>query len=249
MTIHTPTKDAWVVSASPDTNYDENRLIVCGWTGYKARAFMEFDISSITVASVVSAKLRLYLIYESDKTVVHTTQRITSAWTETGVTWNNQPTVTTTNQSNNTIVGQPTNPGRWVEWDITNLLKDESGTTLGIMIRSVETDSTSTQFNYSSSEGTNPPQLLIDNDFYIIASGGNDASDGQSWANAWATINKAATTVADGTTVHIGHGTYNSEPAGNTIAPVNAGSTGIKYKPETADTGAEVAGSVTIEKN
>lgn len=78
---------------------------------------------------------------------------------------------------------------------------------------------------------------------------GDDTKDGTSWANAWKTINKVATTVLDGTTVHIGHGTYSNEPVGNKIAPQNAGPIGIKYKPETADTGAEVAGSVTIEKN
>lgn len=78
---------------------------------------------------------------------------------------------------------------------------------------------------------------------------GDDTKDGTSWANAWETINKVATTVLDGTTVHIGHGTYNNEPVGNKITPQNAGPIGIKYKPETADTGAEVAGSVTIEKN
>lgn len=84
---------------------------------------------------------------------------------------------------------------------------------------------------------------------YYVKTTGNDSNDGESWANAWATINKAATTVADGTTVHIGHGTYNNEPAGNAIAPANAGPLGIKYKPETADTGAEVAGSIIVEKN
>jgi len=84
---------------------------------------------------------------------------------------------------------------------------------------------------------------------YYLKTTGSDANDGTSWANAWATINKAAITVPDGSTVHIGHGTYNNEPSGNAIAPVNAGSLGIKYKPETADTGAEVAGSIIVEKN
>ncbi|MCK5217718.1 MAG: hypothetical protein KAJ93_08010 [Methanosarcinales archaeon] len=72
--------------------------------------------------------------------------------------------------------------------------------------------------------------------FYVKASGGNDSNSGESWANAWATIDKAATTVADGKTVHIGFGNY-SQTNAQDIAPVNAGSIGIKYLPETAVTG------------
>ena len=84
--------------------------------------------------------------------------------------------------------------------------------------------------------------------FFVKSSGGNDSNNGESWASAWATINKAAVTVLDGTTVHIGFGTYSSEPANNKIAPDNLGATGIKYLPETAVTGGGT-GSVTIEIN
>lgn len=83
--------------------------------------------------------------------------------------------------------------------------------------------------------------------FYVKTTG-NDSNDGESWANAWATINKAATTVLDGTTVHIGFGTYNAEPANNDIAPVNTGAVGIKYLPETETTGGGT-GSVIVEVN
>ena len=88
---------------------------------------------------------------------------------------------------------------------------------------------------------------LIYTDFYVKTTG-NDASDGTSWVNAWATVNKAATTVVDGSTVHIGFGTYNAEPANNDIAPVNTGAVGIKYLPETETTGGGT-GSVIIEVN
>ena len=83
---------------------------------------------------------------------------------------------------------------------------------------------------------------------FYVKTGGNDTNDGESWTNAWATINKAATTVLDGTTVHIGFGTYNAEPANNDIAPINAGAIGIKYLPETATTGGGT-GSVIVEVN
>jgi hypothetical protein len=136
--------------------------------------------------------------------------------------------------------------GSWGQHsDITAVLNAGSGTKtlkLGLLLKS------------NSSSGAD---ITIDNlriadwtaEIRYVKTAGDDTKDGTTWTNAWKTINKAATTVTDGATVHIGHGTYNSEPAGNTITPVNAGAIGIKYKPETADTGAEVAGSVTIEKN
>lgn len=83
---------------------------------------------------------------------------------------------------------------------------------------------------------------------YYVKTTGNDELSGSSWANAWKTIDKAARTVPDGSTVHIGFGTYNAEPAGNKISPQNIGSEGIFYIPETA--GSEGGtGTVTVEKN
>lgn len=83
---------------------------------------------------------------------------------------------------------------------------------------------------------------------YYVKTTGNDALDGESWANAWATVDKAAKTAVDGSTVHIGFGTYNAEPANNDVAPVNAGAVGIKYLPETETTGGGT-GSVIVEVN
>jgi hypothetical protein len=43
---------------------------------------------------------------------------------------------------------------------------------------------------------------------YYVKNGGNDALDGQSLATAWATLGRAATTVAPGDTVRVQNGTY-----------------------------------------
>jgi len=83
---------------------------------------------------------------------------------------------------------------------------------------------------------------------YYVKTTGNDALSGVSWTNAWKTINKAATTVADGSTVHIGFGTYDAEPAANKIAPQNIGASGISYLPETTTTGGGT-GTVSVEQN
>jgi len=89
---------------------------------------------------------------------------------------------------------------------------------------------------------------LIGGTDYYVKPDGNDGNPGSSWANAWKTVDKAARTVPDGSTVHIAFGTYAEEPAGNKIAPQNIGSEGIFYALETAGSGGGT-GTVTIEKN
>lgn len=76
---------------------------------------------------------------------------------------------------------------------------------------------------------------------YVKIGGDNDRH-GRSWTEAWETITHAANEVFDGQDVRIGFGTYDSE---TDITPDNAGSTGIKYTPETAGTGGGT-GLVTV---
>jgi len=89
--------------------------------------------------------------------------------------------------------------------------------------------------------------ITVNNDYYVKTDG-DDAKDGFTWANAWKTINKAATTALDGMIIHIGFGDYTNEPSANKIAPQNIGASGITYLPETATTGGGT-GTVSIEQN
>ena len=109
----------------------------------------------------------------------------------------------------------------------------------------ITTNSAKSTWSAISAKGTLNAGDIID---YYVKIGGNDGADGRSWANAWATINKAATTVPDDEIVHIGFGDYVNEPAANKIAPQNIGASGIYYLPETADTGGGT-GTVSIEQN
>lgn len=86
-----------------------------------------------------------------------------------------------------------------------------------------------------------------EDDCYVKTTGDNDRN-GTDWTEAWSTVDQAANEAFDGQEVHIGFGTYSSEPANNDITPVNFGTTGIKYTPETAVTGGGT-GAVTVERN
>jgi hypothetical protein len=81
-------------------------------------------------------------------------------------------------------------------------------------------------------------------DYYVIASGGSDSNGGQNWGDAWATINKGMTDTPTGKTLHIGFGTYASEPSDNKVFPANA----ITVIFETATTGGGT-GTASIEVN
>lgn len=240
-------KSVQVREVAPDTNFGDNiYLKVSSYLTYDMRSYLEFDISS-KPSTVNKVLLWMYCSFSSARDRTHEARRITSAWNESTITWNTgQPTTTDTNKAYRTAIYADS--GTWVSWDITDLFNDETGSTIGIQVKD-QTESTALtdEFAFHSDDNSsNKPYIEINP--YYVKTGGNDALAGVSWANAWATINKAATTVPDGSTVHIEHGTYNAEPAGNKIAPQNAGASGIGYKPEPVGGGAGAA-TVIVEKN
>lgn len=82
-------------------------------------------------------------------------------------------------------------------------------------------------------------------DYYVRASGGNDSNSGKSWTDAWATVNKGMSDVPDDKTLHVGFGSYLSEPANNNLSP-DAADVTVIY--ETATTGGGT-GTATVEVN
>jgi len=191
------------------------------------------------------AKIFLYnhYIYPALSTRTINVDRVTSSWSESAITWISIPTITATNSTSFNTTGN----AQWLSVDITNMIKDEASNIFSVRLKDSAENSSSTQQNlFYSKEGTYKPYLEING--YHVKTTGDDALDGSSWANAWKTINKAATTVIDGSTVHIGFGTYDAEPAANKIAPQNVGASGIYYLPETATTGGGT-GTVSIEQN
>ena len=120
-----------------------------------------------------------------------------------------------------------------------------TGSSTGAAYRSGDITTTSLKTSWSSSYYS--PSVLGYFSHYVKTNG-LDTATGLTWATAWKTINKAATTVTDGMGVHIGFGTYNQEPANNKIAPQNVGTAGIRYICETAGSSGG-AGTVKIEKN
>jgi len=115
-----PDNDARLDGGDPDTNWDDdpcNDLSVISGVENHRIIIAHSDLSSIpSGVTIDSATLYLYMWFvEGNRTLgIH---RVTASWTETGVTWNNQPGYDSTPTSS-TSTG--TTFDVWRTWDVTS---------------------------------------------------------------------------------------------------------------------------------
>ena len=85
-------KDAYIKENFNSTNYGTDSKILIGKdsSGNNLRGLIEFNVSSIALSTVLSAKLQINLSYSSSNTnITIKLYRITSPWTESETTWTN----------------------------------------------------------------------------------------------------------------------------------------------------------------
>ncbi len=156
--------DAYVRDGTyANTNYPTGNLVVkTDGSGYSRQAFLQFDLSNFT-GSVDSAFLRLF-ITNANTTVQTTNWEIheisNNTWTETGITWNNQPIA---GQLITTVPGQ--SAGNTLLIPVTSLIHSTlAGSKIwGIQISSTAIGST-TDAQFGSRENTTTnyrPALLL----------------------------------------------------------------------------------------
>jgi hypothetical protein len=119
---------------------------------YNMRGWIEFNVSSIpTDAWVISAELRLRLWSKGDPTLgtgdstgrLYGVYRLTQPWTQTGVNWVNQPNFT---DKHHALAPVPPGQGGWfgpllwMDWDITDIMRDwQSGTSnYGLVVKDTQ---------------------------------------------------------------------------------------------------------------
>ena len=97
--------------------------LLVGWQGGISdayRSMLQFDVSLI-INHIESAMLQLYCNIEGTSNNYNVTaHKITASWTETGVTWTNQPTFIATPEDTELI----TSNSAWFSWDISSLTQD-----------------------------------------------------------------------------------------------------------------------------
>jgi len=154
-TTLTPTADTRVNSSSATTNYGSSTSLGVDNSPIE-KTFMKFDLSSVT-GTITSAKLRLHVLSGSSansnsggtwKLMSNTT------WSETGVTYNNQPAIDGATLGTIGAVALNT----WYEIDVTGKIP----TTGVISIGGTSTSSDGARFD--SRETSLDPELVITTD-------------------------------------------------------------------------------------
>lgn len=156
-------EDTWLDQSSPSTagNGSATTLSVQSRHGNRnMRALVQFSLPSMPDGCVVqSATLRLYASSSTNGRTLQALQ-ISSAWTESSVTWNTQPS--TTGNAATTASGTG---AAYREWIVTDIVKAiYSSTNYGFLIQDATEGTNGSgelqRFN-SSENGANMPQLVI----------------------------------------------------------------------------------------
>lgn len=147
-----PVADTYVQNDAASTNYGTSAQIVVDNSPVR-RMFLRFTVSGVS-GTVTSAKLRLRTISGNDGSSAGGTFRAMSntTWSETGTTWNNQPSIDGATLGS---IGSVAADG-WYEVDVTSHVRGNGTFSFGA------TSSNTDGAYYDSREsGADAPQLVI----------------------------------------------------------------------------------------
>jgi len=163
-----PTADSYISELYPKNNYGTSTTLRVSGETVSSRTFLNFSFSLPSDASVTEAKIRLYA-YSVLSDTTHNISRVVDSWTEASVTWENQPSVT----SSNSIQQAIDVTAGWKEYDITNMFKDALSlgySNISVRIHDIHEGSMieyDTYF-YSREASSNNPTLVITYEIPIV---------------------------------------------------------------------------------
>jgi hypothetical protein len=163
-------KDAEVDELAAGYNFaTTNALTVdADSAGQRYRTYIQFDLSSIPATAVVTeADMGLYYCWNVPGAVAEPVgvYKVTSSWSESLLTWNNQPAVNATVQATVTIPASAT--GGFVNWTISGLAQNWVSSTVanhGVMLRQTDDSTYGGRKEFYSSDWTDAamrPKLAI----------------------------------------------------------------------------------------
>jgi len=132
-----PINDAFIDEEEYWLEHDWTLMKIRSQKGANRRILIEFDISSISPNSIISAILFLRAYDQINYPRLQVVNRIIGVWTEETVTWDNQPAVTTENQISVSISAEVP---AWKSYDVTLMTGDarQVGNTVGYRIMDSE---------------------------------------------------------------------------------------------------------------
>jgi hypothetical protein len=158
--IATAAGDSWVEQAVPTANFGNDSVlkVITKSVNANTRALLQFTLPSLpSGCSLTGATLRVYNKSPvSGRTLG--AYRNDAAWTESGVTWSNQPATT----GPAATAATPSSAG-WMQWDVTSQVEAMySGSDYGFSVRDESENGPGIEQQFESSEGTNHPQLVLE---------------------------------------------------------------------------------------
>ncbi|OPG10475.1 hypothetical protein B1R27_02200 [Streptomyces sp. GKU 895] len=169
------TTDTWVATNYTDSQVSSTELKSGTYNAgdTKARSYLKFDVSDFAGKHITDTNLALYSYWSSScSTAGAGTQirRITSAWSSSTVTWDEQPSTTTTGAITSTAAKGYSDdcPAGTVNFDIDDIVQSwaDGSTNYGIQVRGAsETDSLTWRryrsANYVSGDNSVEPHLTV----------------------------------------------------------------------------------------
>ena len=172
-TIYKLIADAHVRSDQPDKNEGTRGLLTVRYNsgeGTQYRSLLRFDLFGLAEKVITDIKLRLKVA--RTPTVGHfDIKKITGEWSETEVTWNNQPTSDTTVYGSYTPATAPAQ-NKWVSIDLDTSLISGDGY-LDIMLYPIGSGSTD-PLTFYGLESPNDPDLVVTYEGDVITSISDD---------------------------------------------------------------------------
>jgi flagellar hook assembly protein FlgD len=172
-----PTDDAFVRSSTPTSNFGAlSNLQLRKTASLESITYLKFNVTGLS-GNVQSAKLRLKVTDSSPDggsiyTVSNNYLGTNTPWRESGLKWNNAPTITGSPVS----VAGAAGLGQMVEFDVTTAITGNGVYSFVLKIRSADL------LKYSSKEGADAPQLVIDT-ASVIAAVAKDEDLGSDFTN------------------------------------------------------------------
>ena len=160
-------KDAEINDGSPDSNFGGRDDLIINWfDNSRSIGLIEFDLSVVPEGATINlATLDLFHEFNSNQGSRYDIFRITSAWSESTVTFNTAPNFDSTAVSSLTISDDSTSVHRL--WDVTNVVSDWVNNVhpnYGLWIEEIPIQGNATAY-FLSSDTTDPtkrPKLTID---------------------------------------------------------------------------------------
>lgn len=141
-----PAADAYIYSLQPGINYAANTALRTD-SSPLMRSFLRFDVSGRAGFSRVVLR-----VYAETANALGLDLRAVAdtSWTETGLTWDNQPAVGPVLASSGPVAA-----GTWLTFDVTAAVTGDGPVSFAL------TSESATAIRLSSREGANPPQLVL----------------------------------------------------------------------------------------